>query len=55
MTKFLDEVLNFVKPNKPQVLQELIEPENHVPNDEEANNTVQSDKKKESLQEIVNA
>ena len=55
MTKFLDEVLNFVKPNKPQVLQELIEPENQVPDDEETNNAARTDNKKESLQEIVNA
>jgi len=55
MANFLDEVLNFVKPNKPQVLQELIEPENQVPHDEETDTTAKSDNKKESLQEIVNA
>jgi len=43
-----------IKP-KPQVLQELIEPENNIPEDEETNDTVKSDNKKESLQEIVNA
>jgi len=55
MSKFLDEVMDYQIKPKPQVLQELIEPENHIPEDEETNNTVKSDKKKESLQEIVNA
>lgn len=38
MPTFLDEVINFVKPNKPQFLQEIIEPENKIP---QANTEVQ--------------
>lgn len=55
MKQFIDEVVNFVKPKKPEFLQELIEPENQVPENEKTDNAIKSDKKKESLQEIVNA
>ena len=55
MKQFIDEVMNLVHPKKPEFLQELIEPENQVPSDEETNTTAKSDNKKESLQEIVNA
>jgi hypothetical protein len=31
MANFLDEVMNFVKPKQPEFLQELVEPENKIP------------------------
>lgn len=50
MIKFLDEIVNHFQ-TKPQVLQELIEPENRIPEDEETNTASKSDNKKESVQE----
>lgn len=51
MKQFIDEVMNLVTPKaKPQVLQELIEPENYIP-DEETDTTAESNTKAKSVQE----
>lgn len=35
MKEFLDEVVNYIKPKKPEFLQEIVEPENYVPKKED--------------------